>query len=285
MPPLTGIVIAMPAEARAVLGRRAWQHLDASPVWKSAVGEEPPTLCVCSGVGPIRAEAASRWLIAQGATALLLLGVAGGLHPELRPGDLVVADAAIEADEEGAGCLIPADRDQALQTYAALVIVGLTPRLGRILTVSRPIRTPAAKAALFKRYGALTVDMESGAVLRTARAAGLPCRILRAVCDPADRCLPEAIAQGVAASGRRRPMAILWNLLADPALLLPLWQTDKEMRSALKSLKSLKLEWIIQAGRERLEERGAGSLPENGHLRQSAANSGSRVGGDKISSP
>jgi hypothetical protein len=88
--------------------------------------------------------------------------------------------------------------------------------------------------------------MESGAVLRTARAAGLPCRILRAVCDPADHGLPEAVANGAGPSGRRRPVYILRQILADPGLLRPLWRANKEMGAALTSLKS---GWQVLAAR------------------------------------
>ncbi|MEJ2033280.1 MAG: phosphorylase [Deltaproteobacteria bacterium] len=247
MKSLTGIIIAMPTEARAVLGRRQWRYLDGQLVRKIQPGEWQPNICLCSGVGPARAEAACQWLIAQGVTDLVLLGVAGGLHPDLRPGDLVVADAAVDVDEEGVGCVVLSDRDQARQIYTALAFAGLKIRLGRIVTVSRPVRSSAEKANLYKRYRALTVDMESAAVLRTARAAGVPVRILRAVCDPADQCLPEAVARGVAANGRRRPGYIARKLLTDPSLLLPLWRANKEMGAALKSLKRA---WQAQARAE-----------------------------------
>lgn len=252
---LTGVIFPMPVEARAVLGRRGWRYLN-EPPRRSFSGARAPTLCLCSGVGPARAEAAARQLLTQGAAALILLGVAGGLHAELRPGDLVVADAAVEVDEKGTDRLIPADRDRAGQLCAVLTAVGLEARSGRIMTVPRPVRSPEEKAGLFKRYRALTVDMESGAVLRTARAAGVPVLILRAVCDPAGQCLPEAVAHGVAADGRVRPWYIMGKLLADPSLLLALWQVNKGMGAALKSLQSA---WRADLlGRSvRLEERFA----------------------------
>src|SRR5512135_2689308 len=58
----------------------------------------PDALVYCSGASPIRAAAGAAALIAQGATVLVSFGLAGGLDPALRPGDLMLADSVILPD-------------------------------------------------------------------------------------------------------------------------------------------------------------------------------------------
>ena len=50
-----------------------------------------------TGAVPERAEAAAESLVAKGAAALLSFGLAGGLDPTLRAGDLVLADRVVRA--------------------------------------------------------------------------------------------------------------------------------------------------------------------------------------------
>lgn len=244
---MTGVVAAMPAEARAVMGRRHWRRVEERLVRRADAGRGGATLCVCAGVGPARAEAASRWLLAQGATNLVLLGVAGGLHPSLRPGDLIVAEAVVEVDG-GTGRVISADRELARRTCAELAAAGVEARPGLVAASSRPVCSPAERAALHQRYGAIAVDMESAAVLRSGREAGVPVRIVRAVCDPADHGLPERIARAVTADGWPRPGYLLGQVLADPALLGHLWRAGKEMRAALESLKRCAVGGALRLG-------------------------------------
>ena len=52
----------------------------------------------CSGARPGRARAEAARLLAEGAFGLVSFGLAGGLAPELRPGDLVLAEAVVLPD-------------------------------------------------------------------------------------------------------------------------------------------------------------------------------------------
>ncbi|HKK01529.1 MAG TPA: hypothetical protein VJ955_05130, partial [Desulfuromonadales bacterium] len=69
-----GLVIALPEEARALLGKRRWQDRAGRRILSQPLPDGARLLCVQAGVGSQRAESAARWLLAQGVGAL---GVAG----------------------------------------------------------------------------------------------------------------------------------------------------------------------------------------------------------------
>ena len=67
----------------------------------------------CSGGSPERARAEAARLAAEGATGLVSFGLAGGLAPELRPGDLVLPET-VQAPDGRSLPTDPAWRDNLL---------------------------------------------------------------------------------------------------------------------------------------------------------------------------
>ena len=124
------------------------------------------------------AAAATVRLIARGARSLLSFGLAGGLDPTLAPGALLVPDVVLSADGHW-------------PTHPPL-----SAELGRIggamFSGGAVIASAAAKRALFERTGAAAVDLESAAVAEQAARHAIPFAVLRAICDPAGRSLPQA---------------------------------------------------------------------------------------------
>jgi adenosylhomocysteine nucleosidase len=149
------------------------------------------------------AEAAAERLVAQGATALLSFGLAGGLDPALRPGALVIPAAVLDSGE----------RLSTAPTLTAL-LGGATTAL--LLQGERVLATAAAKAAAFAATSAAAVDLESGAVARAAARHGLPFAVLRAVCDPAGRPLPPAALAALDSAGAIGLWRVLASVLARP---------------------------------------------------------------------
>ncbi len=140
------------------------------------------------GGTPWGAEVAAERLVAEGATSLLSFGLAGGLYPDFRPGDIVVPIAVVEA-----GRIRP--------TNAVL-----SEKLGgwfggMILAGSEIAVTAADKAALAQSSLCGAIDLESGAVARVAERHGIPFAVLRAICDPSDRDLPPAALAALDAKG------------------------------------------------------------------------------------
>jgi adenosylhomocysteine nucleosidase len=147
-----------------------------------------PLGLVCAGGGlPDGAEAAAEWLVEQNVDALVSFGLAGGLDPALRPGDVVVPETVREQDH----------------VYATdpRVSARFGRRGGTLLAGAAVVADVEEKARLFSRTGAVAVDLESGAVARVAARHGLPFAVLRAVCDPAHRTMPPAALVALNGSG------------------------------------------------------------------------------------
>lgn len=186
-------------------------------------------LLYCAGASAERAYRGARSLVADGAAALLSIGIAGGLDAALRPGDVVLPDTILGA----------AGAQHRVSTEWHAVVMQELPRvaIGALLTARKPIGTVAEKAAVRATSGALAVDMESGAVAEAAGEAGVPFLALRVVADPADRAIPAAALHGIAADGGRRPLAVLLRLAMRPADLPALIRLARDSDAALRQLR------------------------------------------------
>lgn len=150
------------------------------------------------GARPDRAETLAKELVTEGATVLVSAGLAGGLDPKLRPGDVVWSSA------------VPPD-------YAARAGLAVGVVLGR----DAPALSIEEKAALFQQTRASVIDMESHRVARVAAHANVPFVAVRSVVDAADKAVPEPIMTAVSEDGRPRLLAIVVAISRQPQLAPP----------------------------------------------------------------
>jgi adenosylhomocysteine nucleosidase len=222
-----GVVCALRSEARC-LGR-ALEAED--PLECLADG----TLIAVTGMGAVRAAAGAQALCAAGARALLSFGMAGGLDPALRAGD-VVLPAEVVTPQGAAFATAAAWRAQLYQAVGRSGGVSC----GRLLTSDAAVLSPAAKAALFRECGAVAVDMESAAVADVASGAALPFMAVRAVIDAAAASVPRAvIASSAAGTGEPsvlRLLAALGRRPQDLPALLPLLSGYRVARRSLRTI-------------------------------------------------
>lgn len=116
---------------------------------------------------------------------VLSVGLAGGIARAVRRADAIVPDRV--AREHGED--IPVDTD--LRALVAPFLPEKRSRRGRLVSVDRVVRTPAAKAELAAAARADAVDMESAAILEEAARAAVPAIVLRAASDTAEDVLPD----------------------------------------------------------------------------------------------
>lgn len=231
-----GLVVALPAEARALIGRGRWQRTEGYLFRRSRLNNSTHLVVVLAGVGMENAFLASQWLVAEGVVALGVSGVSGGLDPKLEPGDLVLADSVIQ--ENGNTCKQVWEGNSKFVeiVYTALIAKGIPAYRGPIITVQKPVLSARNKQALFTKTKALATDMESAAVAVVANKAGLPFFALRTVCDVATRTVPIEIFDCLNQAGHVRLLHLFRMLLLKPTLVSDLLRTRKDFTAALGSL-------------------------------------------------
>lgn len=175
------------------------------------------------GGTPFGAEIAAEKLVARGATALLSFGLAGGLDPALKPGDLLVPMAVIEHG-------IVAHTNEALSEKIGGWVGGT------LFAAERIVVDPQAKRRLRATSGACAVDTESGAVARVAARHDIPFAVLRAICDNANRTLPPAALIALDAKGAIGVGAVLGSVLRHPGQIAGIVGVGRDAATARRAL-------------------------------------------------
>lgn len=181
----------------------------------------PPWSLFRIGMGPRRAERATRALLArERPAAVLLTGLAGGLDPSLAIGDVVVADRHHPAPRESQDAAIATCPVLTERLVRELVRERITHRVGAFVTSDRVIADPAEKRSLGER-GSIAVEMEGLGVARACRDHDVPCASLRVVLDPVEHRLPD-LANAVDDEGEVRVARLAGCLVRRPWIVADL---------------------------------------------------------------
>lgn len=206
-----GILCATMDELEAL---RARLRLDLTPeahgptqVWRGQHDGGELVLAL-SGIGKVHAAAAATLLMSLFAPrGLIFSGVAGGLHPELPVGTVLLAERLAIHDyglmaggrftpvdygviPPGAPRLasLPPVSPEVAKTLAALA-EAVAPRLeapvllGGVITADYFLNCGATREQLRADFAADAIDMESGAVNQIAKAWGAPLYVIRTLSD------------------------------------------------------------------------------------------------------
>ncbi|MGD2185947.1 MAG: hypothetical protein PVI71_07460 [Desulfobacterales bacterium] len=219
MKPPLGMVVAFASEARKLLGRGRWQRSEKLMTRRIRLSDGTDLIAVRAGVGLDNALIAARWLISENVSVLINVGVAGGLYPHLKAGDLIIADAVIQLKGKTLlGPWIP-DVNLVAQSRTALNNAHIYPRCGTVVSSKVAVLSAIHKASLFENTRSLAVDMESAAVAQAAEEAGLRFFILRAICDPAETTVARDLSNSLGFDGNVRPLTLFLNLTRRPYLI------------------------------------------------------------------
>jgi adenosylhomocysteine nucleosidase len=175
------------------------------------------------GVGPERAGAAMAALLENRRSKIdgvLLVGVAGGVDPELETGDLLLADrhALQNGASQGAGQAIKPDAEMLQSAQKAALELSVPIFNGGSLTVDHLVAEPHEREALRTEYQVYSVNMEDYRAAEAAQNAGVPFLSVRVVLDTASQRLPGYLP-GLARSRYKVVTKILLMPWRIPAML------------------------------------------------------------------
>ena len=161
---------------------------------------------------------------------LLVLGISGGLSPDLREGDVVVATRVLD-EGDGSAVLAPAATVEAVARASGA-------RPATVVTARHIADGVGEKRRLAELAGAATavVDLESARYVATAQAAGLPWAVLRAVSDTADEALPALLNRARDEGGAVRRGSVVRGLFGDPGALPALMSLRRRLKLCAETL-------------------------------------------------
>ncbi|MFC0675328.1 5'-methylthioadenosine/S-adenosylhomocysteine nucleosidase [Brachybacterium hainanense] len=193
------ILAAMPEEAAPLRARLREAEELAVPFVRavSAVRgllEGRPAVVVTTGIGMAAASAATTWAILVSSPRLVIsAGSCGGLAADVEVGTLVIGEAATGsiADATAFGYApgqVPGDPERYLVdpelVAAATAAAGGSPvRTGLMLSGDAFVTADLAAPMRERFPGAVSADMETTAIARTADVLGVPFIPLRAISD------------------------------------------------------------------------------------------------------
>jgi adenosylhomocysteine nucleosidase len=187
---------------------------------------------VYSGAGPKNAQSAAELLVANGATRLISWGCAAALNETLKAGDLVLANALIDANNHKID--IKSEwhshaTSQLLQNFAVY--------MGCLVESKNIVSSTEDKKKLRSKTGAIALDMESIAIAKVAGQHNLPFLAIRAIADTAGMNLPKSINYALNDLGDIALGRLLFHLALHPSELPGLINTGFCFSAAKNTLK------------------------------------------------
>lgn len=166
-------------------------------------GEEA-VVATCGAGKVFAAVAAQTMILVYQVDYIVNVGVAGTLSEQLHIGDLAIATKTVQHDMDvsalgapiGEVCKInvtyfPCDEKLVRKAQAAAKAIGIPYQTGVIATGDQFISSHEQKEILVERFGAISCEMEGGAIGHTCYINKVPYIVLRAMSDEADGGAPD----------------------------------------------------------------------------------------------
>ena len=186
------------------------------------------------GLGPERAALGTHALIdGHSPKWIVSAGFSGGLHSNLKVGQIVVADALRDA----AGKELKIDLKMTSDPSRGL-------HVGKLLTIDHVAKTAAEKKRLGEETGALAVDMESATVAAVCRERKVRFMAVRVVSDDVDHDVPDEALTILSEKGAVQVGAAVAALLKRPGAAKDLWSLRAAAQESADQLATF-LEGII----------------------------------------
>ncbi|MEI7796340.1 MAG: phosphorylase [Methylococcaceae bacterium] len=187
-----------------------------------------------SGAGAENARKAAELLVSKGATQLMSWGCAAALSPDLKMGDLVLADSLLNSD--GLETAVNSTWHQHAKTVLGSTVVAYK---GALFNSNKLVSTAEEKQAIYEKTGAIALDMESGAIAEVAQHYALPFLAIRAIADPASMDLPLAISKALNENGEIEISKIIASLVFNLKEIPHLIQLGQYFQLAKRTLSTV----------------------------------------------
>jgi adenosylhomocysteine nucleosidase len=221
MPPChVGLVFALGLEAGSFEGKLAGKisvrgsHFTA---WQGGLNGRG-ILVVHAGAGQVNAAAATTALIfGHKPKWVISAGLAGGLNPNLKCGDIVMPDCIVGED----GSRLAIDLNISQQQRSSMPDL----HVGPLLTIDRVAFKASEKRQLGQRHSAIAVDMESLAIADVCRREKQRFLAVRVVSDSVDEEMPPDVEHLLTrTTWARRIGSAAGTVMRRPSIAKDLWR-------------------------------------------------------------
>ena len=201
-------------------------------VQEARIAAGPGMTVICSSSDPQQLRALLTVFDPSTIRGVISFGIAGGLDPTLRSGDVVVATEVLSGDTRWLAGLALNE-----ELIASVALGSRRVVRGGLAGVEQMVVAQSRKAALRSETGAAAVDMESHIAAAYAAEAGLPFAALRVISDPASRALPALARSAIKPNGEIDLRKVLSGVARNPLTLRALVSTGIDFNRALRSLR------------------------------------------------
>lgn len=201
-------------------------------VQEAKIAAGPGMTVICSSSDPVQLRSLLAAIDPNGIRGVISFGVAGGLDPALKTGQVVLATEVMAA-----GAVWSASETLSAELIAGSGVGSQKVVRGGLVGVEKVVTGQAGKAALRSEFGAAAVDMESHIAAEFAAMAGLPFAALRVISDPASRALPEIATTAIKPNGDVDLRKVLRGIARNPLVIRALVSTGRDFNHALRSLR------------------------------------------------
>jgi adenosylhomocysteine nucleosidase len=199
---------------------------------EARIAAGPGMIVVCSSSDPNQLRSLLATLDSTTFRGVISFGLAGGLDPALKSGDVVVATEVLAGDTRWlAGSALDEEMIASVALGRRRVV------RGGLAGVEQIVAGMSCKAALRSETGAAAVDMESHIAAAYAAEASLPFAALRVISDPASRALPTLALSAIKPNGDIDLRKVLRGVARNPTTLRALVSTGIDFNRALRSLR------------------------------------------------
>jgi adenosylhomocysteine nucleosidase len=182
--------------------------------------ERKSIILVRTGIGKIRAGGALAMVLEKYSLSMVIsIGYAGGTHPDIKAGDLLVARRFLSLPNDGSppekidvtSCLAKqAEKVPPSEKYSAYK--------GSLLTVNEVICKPEDKKMFGEKYGVNAIDMETSVLAQMAAVRKLPFLSVRAISDTVGQKLVD-VSSFMEKDGQVSTLKAGWYVLTHPGAI------------------------------------------------------------------